>query len=69
MSLPQTNPRMNVLEDALAMMRNPSAILTELRRVVRVGATHAFDVITMIRGVMLYDIMPALLTARDELLR
>jgi len=64
-SLLQTKLRMNVLEDGPSMMKNPSAMLTELEGMVRSGETPAFDLITTIKNLIEDDIMPGLETTRD----
>jgi len=65
-SLLQTKLRMNVLEDGPSMMKNPSAMLTELEGMVRSGDTPAFNVIATIKNLIQNDIMPALQTTREE---
>ena len=65
-SLLQTKLRMNVLEDGPSMMKNPSAMLTELEGMVRSGDTPAFNVIATIKNLIQNDIMPALQTTRVE---
>jgi len=64
-SLLQTKLRMNVLEDGPSIMKNPSAMLTELQGIARSGETPAFDLITTIKTLILDDIMPCLQTTRD----
>jgi len=65
LSLLQTKLRMNVLEDGPSMMKNPSAMLTELEGMVRSGETPAFDLITTIKTLILDEIFPNLKTTRD----
>jgi len=65
LSLLQTKLRMNVLEDGPSMMKNPSAMLTELEGMVRSGETPAFDLITTIKTLILDEIMPNLKQTRD----
>jgi len=65
LSLLQTKLRMNVLEDGPSMMKNPSAMLTELEGMVRSGETPAFDLITTIKTLILDEIMPSLKMTRD----
>merc|ERR1740139_1461351 len=65
LSLLQTKLRMNVLEDGPSMMKNPSAMLTELEGMVRSGETPAFDLITTIKTLIQDDIMPCLQNTRD----
>ena len=64
-SLLQTKLRMNVLEDGPSMMKNPSAMLTELEGMARSGETPAFDLITTIKTLILDEIMPSLKITRD----
>jgi len=64
-SLLQTKLQMNVLEDGLSMMKNPSAMLTELEGMVRSGETPAFDLITTIKNLIDDDISPCLQSTRD----
>merc|ERR1711957_979173 len=56
---------MNVLEDGPSMMKNPSAMLTELEGMARSGETPAFDLITTIKTLILDEIMPSLKITRD----
>jgi len=65
LSLLQTKLHMNVLADGPSMMKNPSAMLTELEGMVRSGETPAFDLITTIKTLILDEIMPSLKTTRD----
>ena len=57
----QANHRMNMLEDGPSMMKNPSAMLTELEGMVRSGEAPAFDLITTIKSLIEDEIMPGLL--------
>ena len=65
LSLLQTKLQMNLLEDGPSMMKDPSAMLTELEGMVHSGETPAFDLITTIKGLIEDDIMPGLQTTRD----
>jgi len=65
LSLLQTKLHMNVLVDVPSMMKNPSAMLTELDGMVRSGETPAFDLVTTIKTLILDEIMPSLKTTRD----
>jgi len=47
------------------MMKDPSAMLTELEEMVHSGEAPAFDMISMIKSTIQDDIMPALQTTRD----
>merc|ERR1719215_506456 len=49
----------------MELMKNPSAMLTELEGMVRSGETPAFDLITTIKTLILDEIMPSLKTTRD----
>merc|ERR1719232_1103022 len=65
LSLLQTKLHMNVLVDVPSMMKNPSAMLTELDGMVRSGETPAFDLVTTIKTLILDEIMPSLKVTRD----
>ena len=54
----------NLLEDGPLMMKNPSAMLTELEGMARSGETPAFELITTIKGLIVDDIIPGLQTTR-----
>merc|ERR1719469_1477413 len=64
-SLLQTKLRMNVLGDGASIMKNPSAMLTELEGMVRSGDTPAFSLITPIKSLIEDDIMSGIQTTRD----
>jgi len=66
LSLLQTKLHMNVLADGPSMMKNPSAMLTELEGMVRSGETPAFDLISTIKTLILDEIMPSLKNTRDS---
>merc|ERR1719356_2075603 len=55
-----------MLGDGASIMKNPSAMLTELEGMVRSGETPAFNLITTIKNLIEDDIMPGLQTTRDE---
>jgi len=54
-----------MLEDGPSMMKNPSAMLTELEGMVRSGEAPAFDLITTIKSLIEDEIMPGLQITRD----
>jgi len=64
-SLLQTKLRMNVLGDGASMMKNPSAMLTELEGMVRSGETPAFNLITTIKSLIEDDIISGIQSTRD----
>jgi len=61
----QASHRMNMLEDGPSMMKNPSAMLTELEGMVRSGEAPAFDLIATIKSLIEDEIMPGLQITRD----
>jgi len=64
-SLLQTQLRMNELEDGPLMMKNPSAMLTELEGMVRSGETPTFDLISSIKDIIENQVMPGLQDTQD----
>merc|ERR1719401_2565228 len=54
-----------MLGDGASMMKNPSAMLTELEGMVLSGETPAFNLITTIKSLIEDDIMPGLQATRD----
>jgi len=63
-SLLQT--KLNVLEDGPLLMKDPSAMLTELEGMVRSGKTPTFDLIATVRSVIINEVMPAHQATRDD---
>jgi len=61
----QARLTMKVLDDGASMMKNPSAMLTELEGMIRSKETPALDVITTIKSLIHDDIMPCLESTRE----
>ena len=61
----QANHQMNMLKDGPSMMKNPSAMLTELEGMVRSGEAPTFDLINTIKSLIEDEIMPGLQITRD----
>jgi len=64
-SLLQTKLQMNELEDGPLMMKNPSAMLTELEGMVRSGEAPTFDLVSTIKDIIDNQVMPGLQETQD----
>merc|ERR1719503_391539 len=64
-SLLQTQLQVNELKDGSSIMKDPNAMLTKLEGMVDSGETPAFGLVTMIKNIIVDDIMPGLDASRD----